>query len=348
MSDRGWLQPRDADAAAKVISPLCMVAAAVTVLFAVVSLLQRAADVATVALTVAVAGVIVGVGWLTRYLGEERALIWGVLPFLGVVLIAAFDVASADSSVGAQVFFTFPVLYAASQLHRRGAAAVTLAAVAGEVFVVFALSPFQTALVAAGYMTAAMVTTGALLLRGAEQQDKLVRQLRQQAAIDPLTGLVTRRVLDQATQSALSGAASGEGTALIVLDVDGFKRVNDGYGHPAGDEVLVQLAALLTRGARANDVVSRLGGDEIAVLLPGCREEFLSLRAEQILTDVRSHTFRLSDGRELALSVSIGVAHAPTHAFDLRTMYAAADAALYVAKRSGRDQKQSPQPRSPV
>ena len=104
-------------------------------------------------------------------------------------------------------------------------------------------------------------------------------------------------MLDEAAASALSGAASEHGTGLILLDIDHFKQVNDEFGHPAGDEVLVQVGQLLLRGTPDGDTVSRLGGDEIAVLLAGCSIDTLRRRAEQILAAVRAHSFEL-DGAE--------------------------------------------------
>ena len=190
-------------------------------------------------------------------------------------------------------------------------------------------------------MAAALVTTSVILIRAGERQAALVAKLERQAAIDPLTGLVTRRVLDEAAQSAMSGAASEEGTSLILLDVDEFKSINDRYGHPAGDQILVQLANLLVHSSRAGDVVSRMGGDEIALLLPGCSADALRRRAEQIVWDVRAHAFMAED-EPVAVSVSVGLAHAPTHAVDLRTLYVAADAALYKAKQAGRNQVGTP------
>ncbi len=190
------------------------------------------------------------------------------------------------------------------------------------------------------------ITTAALLVKAGQRQDVLIAKLQHQAAIDPLTGLATRRVLDQAAMSALSGAASGDGTALILIDVDDFKAVNDNFGHPGGDEVLIQLANLLVEGCRQDDLVSRLGGDEIALLLPGCSEQALLRRADQILWDVRAHAFTLEGGEQLSISVSAGLAHAPTDAQDLRSLYAAADAALYEAKRAGRNRVGSSRPQA--
>ena len=145
-------------------------------------------------------------------------------------------------------------------------------------------------------------------------------RLERQAAVDALTGLATRRVLDEAARSAISGAVSHDGTSLILLDVDEFKSVNDRYGHPAGDEVLVQLADYLVRSARRDDVVSRLGGDEMAVLLPGCAVTSLQRRAEQIVADVGTHPFVLPSGEEIRVSVSVGLANVPADAVDLRPL----------------------------
>jgi diguanylate cyclase (GGDEF)-like protein len=212
---------------------------------------------------------------------------------------------------------------------------MTAASVLGEVIVVSTMLPPRQAVVAIGYVAATLVTTAGLLVRSGERQALLILRLERQAAIDPLTGLVTRRVLDEAAQSAMSGAASAHGTSLIMLDVDDFKSINDRYGHPAGDDVLVQLATLLVGSSRGEDVVSRMGGDEIALLLPGCPASVLRDRAEHIVWDVRAHTFLVNDGDEIDVSVTVGLAHAPTHAIDLRTLYTAADAAMYQAKRAG-------------
>jgi diguanylate cyclase (GGDEF)-like protein len=127
------------------------------------------------------------------------------------------------------------------------------------------------------------------------------------------------------------------GTALVLIDVDAFKTINDRHGHPVGDDVLVHLAGVLREQIRAEDaVLSRLGGDELAVLLPGCTAAVARRRAEELLGAVRSHPLLLPDGTLLSLSISLGVAHMPRRSGKLRTLYHAADAALYDAKRNGR------------
>ncbi len=331
----GWLQPRDHAVAARTVSTLCMVAAGVTIVFAFSQPGHYGALV--IALTVVVATAAMFAGWMMRYLPANHELGWAAVPFIGIAAIVALDVLTSDGSVPAQVFFFFPALYGASQLKRHGAATVCACAVVGVAVVTFATAPAGSALLDLVYVGAALLTTAALLIRAGERQDELIAQLQHQATIDALTGLATRRVLDQAAQSALTGVARAEGTALIVLDIDHFKSVNDHHGHPGGDQALVQLATLLTDGCRKGDVVSRLGGDEIALLLPGCSYADLLKRADQILWAVRAHQFGVDDGPPISLSVSAGLAHAPTHASDLRSLYAAADAALYDAKRAGRD-----------
>jgi diguanylate cyclase (GGDEF)-like protein len=176
-----------------------------------------------------------------------------------------------------------------------------------------------------------------LLSVSSERQAQLVSRLQQMAAIDPLTGLVTRRVLDEAATSALSGAASDDGTSLILLDVDNFKTINDRHGHPAGDAVLVRLAQLIVEHTRPGDVVCRLGGDEVAVLLPGCPTDVARHRAQELLQAVREHPF-VVDGHDepLRVGISVGLAHAPGDADSLGSLYSAADGALYQAKRGGR------------
>ena len=332
-----WMQPRSRPAAIRSIVTLSVVAAVVTIGFTPIQPGGRDLTLAEAAFTLACVGLFVATCWVTRRRPSAPLVAWALGPLLAVVLIVEVDFLTADASVPAQIFLFFPTLFGASQLPRAGAIVMTLASVVGEVILVFTLLPLQEAIVDTAYVSAALVTTAAVLIRGGERQAELIDKLERLAGIDALTGLATRRVLDAAAQSALSVASSGEGTSLIVLDVDEFKAINDCHGHPVGDEVLVLLADLLVRSSRRHDVVSRLGGDEMALLLPGCSVAALRRRAEQIVWDVQATSFVLSDGRELSVSVSVGLAHAPTDAVDLRSLYVKADQVLYEAKRSGRN-----------
>lgn len=163
-------------------------------------------------------------------------------------------------------------------------------------------------------------------------------ELRHQAAIDQLTGLATRRVLDSAAQEALTAGPTGLGTALILLDLDRFKSVNDNYGHPAGDAVLVQLAEVLRQNCRGDDMVSRMGGDEMGLLLPSCTPAAAWERGQELVSAISRHPFDIGQDRHLSLTASAGVAHSPADADGLAILYAAADTALCESKRSGRNQ----------
>jgi diguanylate cyclase (GGDEF)-like protein len=228
------------------------------------------------------------------------------------------------------------VLWAASHLRRAGVALVTAAAVVGDAVTLFLLMPFTAAGTDFVFFGSVLVVMAVMLTRATAVQERLVVALREQARVDALTGLVNRRAFDDALATTLTRPVPA-GTALVLIDVDAFKTINDSHGHPVGDAALVHLAGVLREQVRAEDaVLSRLGGDELAVLLPDCAPDAAARRAAELLTAVRATPLGLADGTLLALSISIGVAHVPPLSGDLATLYHAADAALYEAKRSGR------------
>ena len=337
MTTLSWMQPRDCRSAGRAVSVLCGMGAAVTLVFAPLRPeVARLGDRGLLAAAGFVA-LVAALSVLARFLTEANTLSWAVSPLVAITAIVAVALLLHDSSVTAQIFLLFPTLYGASQLRPPGAVLVTAASLVGELVVVLVALPPRQAIVDAGYVSAALITTSVLLTLSSERQARLVAKLEKLAAEDPLTGLLTRRVFDKAATSALSGAGTDSGTSLILLDIDNFKAINDQHGHPCGDEVLIQLADLLMSRTRPGDVVCRLGGDEVALLLPGCGCEAAMRRADEVLDDVRQHPFVLSAAGVARVSVSMGLAHAPSHATDLRGLYAAADAALYEAKQAGRD-----------
>jgi diguanylate cyclase (GGDEF)-like protein len=327
-------QPRNPSLARTVLFILTVVASVTTLAVALTSSVGPAK--ADLPLQITVCATLLGSVTALRL--RPTPLLWAIYPFLAVAGIAVLDLATRDASLPAQVFLFFPVLYAGAQLRGGAAIAICVGAIVGDAVVVFSIMPMDKAVVDAAFAGAAFAATCALLLVVGHRVDSLIEQLEHQAAVDPLTGLLTRRVLDQAALAAVDSTASDLGTALLVMDVDRFKAVNDGYGHPAGDAVLKQLADILVRASRRDDVISRMGGDEIAVLLPGCTLAAAVERAESIVRTVRAQEFVVADGLPpVPVSVSVGVAHLPTHAPDQRSLYLAADAALYDAKHRGRD-----------
>jgi diguanylate cyclase (GGDEF)-like protein len=161
----------------------------------------------------------------------------------------------------------------------------------------------------------------------------LADQMRLQRLLvrrDPLTGLVNRRGFDEAMHKAwVSSGTHGEACALLMVDIDHFKQVNDSIGHRLADEALCHVAGVLREHVRPSDTVARWGGEEFAILLPGATHELAAVIAERL----RQHVSRLPSG----VTVSIGIAAFPDHAASPEALLDAADAALYRAKHQGRD-----------
>jgi diguanylate cyclase (GGDEF)-like protein len=332
-----WMQPRDYRVAKPIVSSFTALAVGVSVVFLPFQDEVEASDARLLALAGAALAIGVVMSIAATVVDQAAAPAWAVCPFLAIVAIVVIDLATDDASFTAQIFFLFPALYAGSQLPRRGAVLVTAAAIVGDAVVVVASLPLRHAISDTGYLAAALIATTVMLVRGAEAREITMAELAHRATTDSLTGLVTRRVFDKATARAVATSGPWDGTSLVLVDLDRFKSVNDQYGHQGGDEVLVQVSALLLDSARPGDVVSRVGGDELALLMPDCALEVAERRAKEIVDRIREHGITLSAGHVIHVSVSAGLAHAPTHAADFPELYAAADKALYAAKHAGRN-----------
>ena len=283
--------------------------------------------------------VLLGTSLAFRLLPPEVLDRWNAVALLalsGVVLTLTLNLLTGDTSAGSQAFYALPVLWAAIHLRTPGVVLVTAAALASDLLTLVLLLPLPLAVTDFTFFGAVLAVIAVLLVRANRRQEVLVEALQRQVTVDSLTGLATRRAFDGALDAHLARSVSA-GTALVLIDVDAFKTINDSHGHPVGDDVLVHLAGVLRENVRAEDaVLSRLGGDELAVLMPGCSPDVAVQRAEDLLAAVHSTPMTLADGRLLALSISVGVAHLPQHSDDRRGLYIAADAALYEAKRAGR------------
>jgi diguanylate cyclase (GGDEF)-like protein len=167
------------------------------------------------------------------------------------------------------------------------------------------------------------------------QNGELIDRLRHEAMHDTLTGLANRAFLQRRLGAALDEVAEGRspGVAVMILDLDGFKEVNDTLGHQQGDQVLVEVAARLSTAVDTAGTVARLGGDEFAVLLPATDDEDKVIRVGRRILRALEHPIAL-DGMEVEVGGSLGIALAPSHATDAAALLKRADLAMYDAKAS--------------
>lgn len=165
---------------------------------------------------------------------------------------------------------------------------------------------------------------------------RLYEEMQKLATTDQLSGLLTRRAFFDRSESVIRDEKGTTEFAVLILDIDHFKRINDDFGHIVGDEAIRRVASVFQRNLREIDIVGRYGGEEFCALLPrASREESFSI-AERICGIVRDLSI---DGIDRKITVSIGVASSPAEAIEsVSTLLDCADSALYTAKRSGRDQ----------
>jgi diguanylate cyclase (GGDEF)-like protein len=155
--------------------------------------------------------------------------------------------------------------------------------------------------------------------------EERVRQLDELAHQDPLVAVPNRRGFMRELESLIARASRyGESSAMLFVDIDGLKRINDSFGHKAGDEALVQVAAVLSSGVRKSDCVARLGGDEFGILVAHADEQSAHDTAERLTAQINGHESHC-DGNRLPLGVAIGV-----------TMISANDTAESVIARADR------------
>jgi two-component system cell cycle response regulator len=170
-------------------------------------------------------------------------------------------------------------------------------------------------------------------------QDRLRTDLGaalEMALIDPLTGLYNQRYLMRHLRGLLEGAQNRD-LAVLMIDVDHFKSVNDDYGHAAGDKALRAIADVLRASTRVFDSLARYGGEEFAVVMPGTTMEDAQIAADRLRSAVEAAPFATEEGHRLHLTISIGVACSSQQPITPEALLHAADIALYAAKRAGRN-----------
>ena len=156
---------------------------------------------------------------------------------------------------------------------------------------------------------------------------------------DALTGLSNRRHFEFALASEIDRVArAGEPALVMMIDIDHFKRVNDRYGHPAGDQVLKCVAETLQECIRPMDTLARFGGEEFAMILPNCPPLFGAAVAERVRAKIEDRSIEIAPGRQIGVTVSIGGAFAPQWVRSTAALWVErADRQLYAAKAQGRN-----------
>ena len=167
---------------------------------------------------------------------------------------------------------------------------------------------------------------------------ELNRRLREAATRDPLTGLLNARAYREGSEQALAQAQrAGQPRAVLFVDLDHFKAVNDCHGHAAGDEVLRRVAGQLRSRVRRSDFVGRIGGEEFSLFLPGASLSDALRVAEQLRSGIEALAIDIGDGKTLRVTASIGVAGADRPGDSVGELHRHADAAMYRAKAAGRN-----------
>lgn len=187
-------------------------------------------------------------------------------------------------------------------------------------------------------LAAANQTLEAQVTARTAELDTLVEQLKGLSLQDALTGLNNRRHFDTLLHQEMALAQrKGSLLSLLMIDIDHFKKVNDNFGHDAGDAVLIEVAALLKKHFRGTDVVCRLGGEEFVALLPGTGTAEAQTRAEKLLKAQRNQALSHLHQPLGRITLSCGIATYPAHTMDPKRLLRLADTALYKAKNNDRD-----------
>jgi diguanylate cyclase (GGDEF)-like protein len=268
----------------------------------------------------------------------------------GVWSAIAFDLATLRSHSVTMSYIVVPVILCSFLLSTR----VTVVLAAAQLAVVCFL-PLFSPVMAGNYwpslisfilfISVLSVVSNFISRRDLKQIDRQTRQLvedevqlRKLSVSDPLTGLFNLRYLEKTLLREVRRAERNQAPlAVVMLDLDQFKRINDGAGHAIGDRILRELSNILSANTRDGDVACRYGGDEFVLILPDCTLDHARQKMEFLREQVKHLVVQIKGDLLDGLTVSIGVAAFPDHGASAEGLLKAADDALYRAKQTGRD-----------
>jgi diguanylate cyclase (GGDEF)-like protein len=283
----------------------------------------------------AIAG-LAGAGLL--FLKSPGEPILGAAAVLGTAVITGATYEAGLAGTGADdnsILYLWVCLYSFYFFRLRHALAQLAFAGIAYGALLIAEAPAETVLTRWLTTMVTLTVAGLLVARLRRSVQGSVDELTRQARLDPLTGALNRSALTERAAIEFARAERDRTpTAVIEIDIDQFKKLNDSHGHPAGDEVLQRVARALREETRQSDVVARVGGDEFAVLLPTTSADEARLIAERLRASAQAEL--AAGGTVAALSVGVATTDGPP-ALDFDQLWAAADAAMYEAKRSGGD-----------
>jgi diguanylate cyclase (GGDEF)-like protein len=256
------------------------------------------------------------------------ATAWGLTP----LFLADAVVSTGGAASPALMWFALPAVTLGARFDPRGIAIGTGYILALLLICTYGLDPAGAAADHQNVIAAVALVLSTVTLSGALVESD--RAHRRRSTVDPLTGLFNRNALEQRLAELDEGSHSGRDIshALLLCDLDHFKRVNDQLGHSAGDTVLQEVAYTMRASLRAGDSIYRVGGEEILVVLPGATRVDAVAVAERLRLAVR-------DLRPIGvqMTISIGAAVSRPGGFDVDDVVRRADEALYAAKANGRD-----------
>jgi diguanylate cyclase (GGDEF)-like protein len=270
-------------------------------------------------------------------IGYDRIPVWGFQGLLaaGTALVGWAIVASGDTTSPYAMFYFWIAIYSFYFLSRiRASLQMAFIGIAYSAVLLTSGDVGTAPVIHWAFVSSTLVVAGAFIGAQRGHVERLIDRLSSAARTDSLTGLTNRRGFEELFETELERARrSGRPLSVIVGDLDGFKAINDRFGHAAGDRALEKLSEILQGVKRRIDTAARVGGEEFAVIAPDSDHHAAYILAERMRREVRD-TFT---GDQLPLTISLGVATFPRHGASAELLIGGADEALYAAKKLGRD-----------